>query len=676
MIDHMWLEPNVVRDAVRDEVFFLDVSAVGEDARSLRIRADIAELLERPCVTDERDSTVRLMARPSVLESDEGFAIDVADGVTEITGNTTRALIYGFYDWMRRRMLGGTIDERIVSIPSQPIRMIDHWDQTDGSVERGYAGESIFFGRWNSNEHHEYLEFPERGDSDVFRGDMARIEAYARFLASVGINAVSLNNVNVRGVAIRLITHPWLDRVAQIARIFSEYAIDTYLSVNFAAPKIIGGLDTCDPLDPAVNAWWRRTVDDIYAMIPDFGGFVVKADSEGEPGPFSYGRDHADGANMFARALEPHGGRVIWRAFVYDCHMDWRDRTLDRARAAYDTFRPLDGRFEANAILQVKFGPIDFQPSEPLSPLIGAMRHTNLIVEFQITAEYLGHQIDVNYMLPQWLASLDTDTGYDADTAVTVPAYLPLAAVDRRNIGYAAVANIGMDDNWTGHKLAQANLYGYGRMCWDGSLTADAIAREWTSLTFARTDDEARETIEWMLDTSNATYESYVAPLGVGFMVKRENHYGVGVNDFEYDRWGTYHYSDRDGTGVDRTVATGTGYIGQYAPRIAAALEDAGTCPDDVLLFFHHVPYTHVLHSGKTVIQHIYDTHFAGVEAVDDYIRRWDGLRGRIDDATFENVAERLQRQRRNAIEWRDQINTYFHRMSGIPDSHGRSIHR
>ncbi|MBT1162033.1 MULTISPECIES: alpha-glucuronidase [Bifidobacterium] len=676
MIDHMWLEPDVVRDAVRDDSFYLDVTAVGEDRRSLRIRADIAELLERPCAANPQDATVRLIARPSVLESDEGFVIDAVDGAAEITGNTTRALVYGFYDWLRRRMLGETIDGRIVSIPSQPIRMIDHWDQTDGSVERGYAGESIFFGRWNSNEHREFTEFPERTDADVFRGDMDRIERYARFLASVGINAVSLNNVNVRGAAVRLIVHPWLDRVAQIARIFSSYAIDTYLSVNFAAPRIIGGLDTCDPLDPAVNAWWRQTVDDIYATIPDFGGFVVKADSEGEPGPFSYGRDHADGANMFARAFEPHGGRVIWRAFVYDCHMDWRDRTLDRARAAYDTFRPLDGRFARNAILQVKFGPIDFQPSEPLSPLIGAMRHTNLIVEFQIAAEYLGHQIDINYALPQWLASLATDTGYDADAAVTVPAYLPLAAVDRRNVGYAAVANVGMDDNWTGHRLAQANLYGYGRMCWDGSLTADDIAREWTSLTFARADADARDTIEWILDTSNATYESYAAPLGVGFMVKRENHYGVGINDFEYDRWGTYHYSDRDGTGVDRTVATGTGYIGQYAPRIAATLEDAGTCPDGMLLFFHHVPYTHVLHSGKTVIQHIYDTHFAGVDTVDEYIRRWSALEGRIDEATFSNVAERLQRQRRNAVEWRDQINTYFLRMSGIPDEHGRLIYR
>lgn len=675
MVDHMWLEPHAIRQAVCDDTFFIDVAAVGEDARSLRIRKEIAELLQRPCVLNPAVATVLLAVGDVGLQSDEGFVINVVDGRTQIVGTTTRALVYGFYDWLRRRMLGEPMDH-VVSEPAQPIRMIDHWDQTDGSVERGYAGESIFFGRWGSNIHCEIGDFPERDASDVFRGDMRRIEEYARYLASVGINAVCLNNVNVRRFAIRLIVRPWIDRVAQIARIFSEFAIKTYLSVNFAAPKLIGGLDTCDPLNPAVNAWWQTTVDAIYDVIPDFGGFVVKADSEGEPGPYAYGRTHADGANMFARALQPHGGIVIWRAFVYDCHQDWRDRKLDRAKAAYDNFYDLDGQFADNAILQIKFGPIDFQPSEPLNPLIGAMKRTNLMIEFQIAAEYLGHQIDVNYMLPQWLAAIRTDTGAGDNGVLEAGQYLQQAAVSPALVGYAAVANVGMDDNWTGHKLAQANLYGYGRMCWDQSLSAQTIAREWVSLTFADADTDAQQTITWILDTSNDTYESYAAPLGVGFMVRREDHYGVGINDFEYDRWGTYHYADRDGVGVDRTVATGTGYIGQYAPAIAATLENVDTCPDQMLLFFHHVPYSHVLHDGTSVIQHIYDTHFAGVDMVDEYIRRWETLQDRIDDESFANVAERLQRQRRNAIEWRDQINTYFYRMSGIADSQGRLIYR
>ncbi|MCH9275542.1 alpha-glucuronidase [Bifidobacterium amazonense] len=679
MADAMWLSESVARRAASGCTFSVDVDRVGEDARSLRLRDEIVRRLGRPIVSEAGRANVRLVAGVTSFDSDEAFSIESHDGVTVIAGNTTAALMYGLYGWLRRRTLGGTpTDGRIVSAPDQPIRMIDHWDQIDGSVERGYAGESIFFGRPGSNVHAEFTGFPQRDETDAFRGDMDRVEAYARFLASVGINAVCLNNVNVRGLATNLIADPWLGRVAGIARVFSSFGVSTFLSVNFAAPMRIGGLGTSDPLDPAVRAWWAGVADRIYERIPDFGGFVVKADSEGEPGPFAYGRTHADGANMFAEALAPHGGTVIWRAFVYNCRQDWRDRTLDRARAAYDHFRELDGRFAKNAVLQVKFGPIDFQTREPLSPLIGGMSRTNLIVEFEITAEYLGHQIDVNYAVPQWLSMIHADTGRDdADGRPLETAdYLRDVAVDPSRVGYAAVGNVGMDDNWTGHKLAQSNLYGYGRMCWDGSLSAGEIAREWTRLTFPEADGDARATIERILGTSNATYERYTAPLGVGFMVNRNGHYGPGVNDYEYDRWGTYHYADRDGVGVDRTVATGTGYTGQYSPRVAATYENLATCPDELLLFFHHVPYSHVLHDGTSVIQHIYDTHFAGAAAVDDYIAQWETLAGRIDDTAYENVRERLQRQRENAIAWRDQINTYFHRMSGVDDAHGRVIHR
>ncbi|WP_232290432.1 hypothetical protein [Micromonospora sp. ATCC 39149] len=457
------------------------------------------------------------------------------------------------------------------------------------------------------------------------------------------------------------------------------YGIRVHLSVTFAAPVVLGGLPTADPLDATVRAWWAAATRQVYERIPDFGGYVVKADSEGQPGPFTYGRDHADGANLLAEALAPFGGVVHWRAFVYNHRQDWRDRSTDRARAAYDHFAPLDGRFRDNVVVQVKFGPIDFQPREPVSPVLAAMPATRLAVEFQVTQEYTGQQRHVCYLAPCWSEVLAfAPWGPGGPTVADVAAGAgPGPAAGG---GLVAVANVGDDPFWTGHPLAQANLYAFGRLAWDPRLDPTAVLDEWIDLTFpaGTTGDPTlvRRTLHAVMDGSWRTYERYTAPLGVGFMVSPANHhYGPDVDGYEYSRWGTYHFADREGVGVDRTRATGTGFTGQYPQPWSRVYESLRDCPDELLLFFHHVPYGHVLQSGSTVIQHIYDTHFAGVQQVAEMRQRWRRLAGVIDPAVHARVTERLDEQLRCAIEWRDQINTYFFRKSGVPDARGRQIH-
>ncbi|MFR9780215.1 hypothetical protein ACL02O_29685 [Micromonospora sp. MS34] len=358
-----------------------------------------------------------------------------------------------------------------------------------------------------------------------------------------------------------------------------------------------------------------------------------------------------------------------WRAFVYNHRQDWRDRSTDRARAAHDHFVPLDGRFHDNVIVQVKYGPMDFQPREPVSPLIAAMPATRLAVEFQVTQEYTGQQRHVCYLAPWWSEVLRFPPwGADGATVATVAA---------GGGGLVAVSNVGDDGYWTGHPLAQANLYAFGRLAWDPGLDPVALLDEWIALTFppdGTGDDLVRKTLHEIMDGSWRTYERYTAPLGVGFMVRPGHHYGPDVDGYEYTPWGTYHFADRDGVGVDRSRASGTGFTGQYPSPWREVYESVERCPDELLLFFHHVPYGHVLHSGATVIQHIYDTHFAGVEQVVAMRRRWESVAGRVDPALHARVRERLDEQVRCAEEWRDQVNAYFHRKSGVADAHGRHI--
>lgn len=573
-----------------------------------------------------------------------------------VAGKSDKGVLYGVFHLLRLIQTGEDLTRiHVAEQPQNRFRMMNHWDNMDGSIERGYAGRSIMF------------------KDDRFALDDSRIRDYARLMASVGINGISINNVNVHAVETRLITPEFLPDVAKVADIFRGYGIRLFLSVNYASPIQLGGLETADPLDADVRVWWKDKAQEIYSYIPDFGGFLVKADSEHRPGPFTYNRTHADGSNMLAEALEPFGGIVIWRCFVYNCLQDWRDRKTDRARAAYDHFKLLDGEFKPNVILQIKNGPMDFQVREGVSPLLGAMPGTNQMLEFQITQEYTGQQKHLCYLVPQWKEVLDFDT-YARGQGTEVKKVIAGKVYPYLYSGMTAVINVGDDSNWTGHTLAQANLFGFGRLTWNPDVTEEQITGEWIKLTFGH-DAVVFEVVRSLLSESWQTYENYTSPLGVGWMVNPGHHYGPNVDGYEYSVWGTYHFADCHGIGVNRTVKNGTGYTAQYFPENADRYESLETCPDELLLFFHHVPYTHVLHSGKTVIQHIYDTHFDGVEGVDLMIRQWARLEQRMDQGLYQGVMDRLQIQYESSKEWRDIINTYFYRKSGIHDEHERTIY-
>jgi alpha-glucuronidase len=590
---------------------------------------------------------------------EEGFllkAVTVSQGnYIVLTGKGERGLLYGAYALLRllRTETDLTSLYRLEN-PRNPLRLVNQWDNPDGSIERGYAGRSIFY------------------EKNSISPNFKRIGDYARLLASIGINGIVLNNVNVRDAAIRFITPEYLTGISELADLFGAYGIKVYLSINYAAPIVVGSLASADPLDPQVRIWWQQKAKEIYRYMPDFGGFLVKADSEFTPGPYTYNRTHAEGANMLAEALQPFGGLVIWRCFVYNCTQDWRDRTIDRAKAAYHNFKPLDGQFLDNVILQVKNGPMDFQVREPVSPLLGGLSQTNQLIELQITQEYTGQQRHLCYLVPLWKETLDFET-YAQGPESTVKRIVDGSLFKRKYGGFAGVANIGNDQNWTGHDLAQANLYGFGRLAWDPDLTAAAITNEWIRLTFPH-QPAVIEGITNMLLASWKTYEKYNAPLGIGWMVNPNHHYGPNVDGYEYSRWGTYHRADLTGIGVDRTRQSGTGFTGQYYPVNAERYESLATCPDELLLFFHHVAYTHRLHSGETVIQHIYNSHFAGVEQVAAFIERWLQLQPFMHEGCFARVLKRLNEQLEHAREWRDVINTYFYRKTGIKDEQNRQI--
>jgi alpha-glucuronidase len=578
----------------------------------------------------------------------EGFIIKAGEDGIIIAGQDGRGLLYGVFRFItllaQGKITGGF---ECAEAPVAPVRMINHWDNLNGTIERGYAGPSIFY----KNDRLDY--------------DPERISSYARLLASVGINSISINNVNVRGAAKLLITEAYLEDLKKIAALFRPYGIRLFLSVNFAAPYSLGGLPTADPLDAGVLAWWKHRTALIYRYIPDLAGFLVKADSEGEPGPFQYGRTHADGANMLAAALAPHKGEVIWRCFVYNCVQDWRDAKTDRARAAYDHFKPLDGSFAENVILQIKFGPYDFQVREPVSPLFGALTKTRHILELQITQEYTGHQIDLCFLPWVWADIMNFDTAQgEASTMKEL--------LGRRIEGIAAVGNVGLDANWTGHTLAQANLYGYGRMAWDPRLSAAEIAGEWSLLTFGLSP--AAQKVAALLLGSYPAYEKYNAPFGICFMVTPGLHYGPSIEGYEFSKWGTYHRADQTAIGIERGPG-GTGYTKQYAEKNARLFADPKTCPENLLLFFHRLPYSFVMKNGETLLQNIYDTHFEGYEDVKKMLETWQSLKELLNPEVYDSVLKRFERQLENAREWRDVVNTYFWRKTGIPDHRSRKIY-
>jgi len=577
----------------------------------------------------------------------EGHALIV------IAGSSARGTLYGAFDLLRRLVFHEDLRALAVrAAPAMPIRWVDEWDNPDGSIERGYAGRSIFF------------------EGGHVRDDLAPVGEYARLLASIGINGCNINNVNA---APQLLDADHLKELARIASTMRPWGVRMAMSVDIASPQKIGGMSTYDPADAAVKKWWADKVDEIYALIPDFAGFTVKADSEGQPGPASFGRTPADAANTLAAALVSHGGVVLYRAFVYNHHLDWRDPKADRARAAYDIFHPLDGKFAPNVVIQIKEGPIDFQAEEPVSPLFGGLRETSQAMEVQVTQEYTGQQRHLVYLAPMWKRVLDFDMRVD-DHSTPVKDLIAGTTFHRPLGGMVGVAGVGRDA-WLASPLAMANLYAFGRLAWDPNLSAEEIAAEWTRQTLSTDPDVVRTVVKMLLE-SWPTYVSYTGTLGLQTLTDiTGSHYGPNIESSERNGWGQWHRADHDGVGMDRTVATGTGYIGQYPPDVAKIYESLSTCPDNLLLFFHHVPYTQRLHSGETVIQSIYDSHYAGAAQAAEFVREWDSLKGKIDAKIFDEMRARLVYQAGHAIVWRDAIAQYFLKLSGIPDEKGRAGH-
>lgn len=593
--------------------------------------------------------------QPSI---EEGFWIGTASDrgrrVLAIVGHGERGALYGSFALLRRVALHQPVsDLDAVEAPVAPLRWVNEWNNLDGTIERGYGGRSIFF------------------EQDRVAADLSRAREYARLLASIGVNACAVNNVNANP---RVITDAFLPDLARLAAAFRPWGVRLAVAVDFSSPQRIGGLDTFDPLDARVRDFWKQRVDALYRAVPDLAGFVLKADSEGRLGPSAYGRTHADAANVIARALAPHGGVIFYRGFVYDHHMDWRNPKNDRARAAYDNFHALDGQFDDNVVLQIKHGPIDFQVREPASPLFGTLRRTNQSIELQITQEYLGQDKHVCFLVPMWKTALDFDLHATA-APTPVKALVSGRTFKRPRGGFVGVVNVGRDANWLGHDLALANLYGFGRLAWDPDLASEKIVDEWTRLTFGH-DSRVVKTVAGILLDSWPTYERYSGPLGAGTLTDIIGvHFGPGVASSERNGWGQWHKADHEGIGMDRTSATGTGYIAQYAPAVAATYEKLETCPDELLLFMHHVPYTHRLKSGKTVIQHIYDSHYEGAAEAAGFVDRWRQLDGLVDAERYARLLAKLEFQAGHAIVWRDAVVSWFLRESGIPDDSGRAGH-
>ena len=585
--------------------------------------------------------------------SPEAYAIKFHDNDSKkginISGGCTSGLLYGVYAFFSKIRLGeDPLNMDFDNKPAVSMRVLNHWDNGDGSVERGYSGKSLF---WKDGK----LGY-----------DLERLTDYARLLASVGINQISVNNVNVKPLTAKLLTDEGLPDLIKVAEVFRPFGIKLLISVHFDSPCWIGGLETSDPADEKVAAFWRDAVTRVYNAVPDLAGFLVKADSEFNLGPLAFGHTQDVGANVIAKALQPFNGILYWRCFIYNCLQDWRDTQTDRPKAAYDTFFPIDGKFEANVILQVKHGPSDFQVREPNSPLLGAMKSTRQAIEFQIAQEYTGQQKDVYNWAVQWEEVFEQPFNETRKTR-------DLVGKDREVEAVIAVSNTGNDDNWCGHLLAQLNLYAFGRLAWNPALTAEEITNEWVTLTFGKDINIFAPIVKILMD-SRLTYEKYNAPLGIGWMVCIHHHYGPSVDGYEYMKWGTYHRADTKAIGVDRT-SKGTGYTTQYQPYVRDLYENQETCPEEMLLYFHRLPYDYKLKNGKTLLQHIYDTHFEGVEEVEAFIHTWNTLKGKIPAEVHQHVSERFKLQLENAKEWRDVINSYFYRKTGIADEHGRKIY-
>ena len=572
---------------------------------------------------------------------EEGFAIRSVGAGVRIEGGSERALLYGAYrlvrDWKAGRMAA---TYAVSESPKYDLRILNHWDNLNGTIERGYAGHSIFW------------------EGGLSRPELWR--QYGRANASVGINGTVLNNVNASPA---VLDAEHLKRVQEIAAVLRPYGMRVYLSINFSSPAVLGGLENSDPLNRKVQRWWREKVKEIYRLIPDFGGFLVKANSEGQPGPQDFGRTHAEGANMLADALKPFGGVVMWRAFVYN------PTEPDRAKQAYDEFMPLDGQFRDNVIVQVKNGPVDFQPREPFTPLFGAMRKTPVMAELQITQEYLGFSNHLVYQAPLYSEFLHADTyaeGAGSTVARATDGSLyghPLSAI-------AGVANVGLDANWCGHHFAQANWYCFGRLAWDYELTPETIAREWLAQTFSHEEEFLAEASQMMLRSREACVE-YMMPLGLHHLFAWGHHYGpepwCAVPGARPD-WlpSYYHKADTEGIGFDRS-STGSGATAQYSEPLRSLYDNVATCPDNLLLWFHHVGWDHRMQSGQTLWEQLCRSYEHGLLEVAEMRTTWERLKPYVDAERHAHVAERLAIQFSDAIWWKDGCLLYFQTFSRRP---------
>ena len=568
----------------------------------------------------------------------EGFLIRSvrSDGqrLTVIAANEDIGVLYGAFELLRRIQTRQPIDALdVVQTPDQPLRLLNHWDNLDRTVERGYAGFSI----WDWHKLPHWLD--------------PRYTDYARANASIGINGTVLTNVNANA---QVLTPLYLEKVAALANVFRPYGIRVYLTARFSAPIEIGGLETADPLDPSVRAWWRAKADEIYRYVPDFGGFLVKANSEGQPGPQDYGRSHAEGANMLAGALAPHGGIIMWRAFVYTAR-----EGEDRAKQAYDEFRPLDGKFRDNVMVQVKNGPIDFQPREPFHPMFGQMPATPVMMELQITKEYLGFATHLAYLGTMWEEVLD------ADTCIPNCGNPVAGTID----GMAGVSNVGTDRSWSGSHFDQANWYAFGRLAWDQQLSAREIAEEWTRMTWGNAPAVVEPIVTMMMGSREAVV-NYMTPLGLHHLMATGHHYGPGpwVDDLEREDWNPtyFHRADEQAIGFDRT-ASGSNAVAQYAPPVARNLSHPRLTPDEYLLWFHRLPWDHRMRSGRTLWEELVTRYTLGVRQVEAMRAAWDSLKGRVDTQRHAEVAAFLRIQEQEAKWWRDASIAYLQSVSKRP---------
>ena len=580
-------------------------------------------------------ATLRLDAS---MPDNDGFEVREQQGDVTILARRPQGLLYGAYEVLRRQELGWPLATR--SVPTFSIRMLNHWDNLDGSIERGYAGKSVW--KWEEMELTRVTNPHARGLSPRQRALLLRLQQYARANASIGINGTVLNNVNASP---KILSADYLEKVRWMAEVFRPYGIKVWLSVNFASPMTLGGLPTADPLDAKVQQWWKKKAKEIYRLIPDFGGFLVKANSEGQPGPGDYHRSHADGANMLAIALEPYGGTVVWRSFVYGAN----HKGEDRVKQAVSEFKPCDGQFRKNVILQSKNGPLDFQPREPYAPIFDQMKQTPQMAELQITQEYLGQSRHLVYLAPMWKE------------------FFSFVAPSRL-LGVAGVANIGDDANWCGHHFSQANWYAFGRLAWNPELSSEEIADEWLRLTFTQ-EKHFVSIMQGVMMRSREACVNYMMPLGLHHIFMFDHHYGPEPDGYKASyplEWCPvyYHKADSMGVGSDRTAATGTNATGQYPEPYASMYENINTCPEEYLLWFHHVGWNYRMKNGMTLWQNLCLRYQQGVDEVDRTVVVWQKMKPYVDEQRWREVDERLKHQAENAREWRDVCLGYFEKFA------------